>query len=265
MATAGPPAEPQLGFLVAGFLLLVVGLALLTVRRHRDPIQSPGATQRALFYAAVYGLCSASFARVIGGAILGRENSPWLLALGDVIFVTLGLYVWVMALAEGYAFRDYGFRPVPAARLVLTGLMGIGAVAVYALIPYRDLLTHRATFTPDTLVFALLFAAIGSALPDELIFRGYLMSSMDGRVSRWARLALPALAFTAVRALRFTPGLGLGTPAWMLYIFGVVLPLGLWWGLMRELSGGALWPSLVSHFLLEFGITLAGTSPALPT
>jgi hypothetical protein len=67
-----------------------------------------------------------------------------------------------------------------------------------------------------------------------------------------------------VRALRFTPGLGLGSPAWMFYIFGVVLPLGLWWGLMRELAGGALWPCLVSHFLLEFGSTLAGTSPAFP-
>jgi hypothetical protein len=58
--------------------------------------------------------------------------------------------------------------------------------------------------------------------------------------------------------------LGLGSPAWTFYIFGVVLPLGLWWGLMRELGGGALWPCLISHFLLEFGSTLAGTSPAFP-
>jgi membrane protease YdiL (CAAX protease family) len=48
----------------------------------------------------------------------------------------------------------------------------------------------------------------------------------------------------------------------MVYIFGVVLPLGLWWGLMRELSGGSLWPSLISHFFMEFGITLAHSSPA---
>ena len=45
----------------------------------------------------------------------------------------------------------------------------------------------------------------------------------------------------------------------MIYIFGVVLPLGLWWGLMRELAGGALVACLVSHFLLEFGATLSGT------
>jgi membrane protease YdiL (CAAX protease family) len=46
----------------------------------------------------------------------------------------------------------------------------------------------------------------------------------------------------------------------MIYIFGVALPLGLWWGLMRELSGGSLWPSLVSHFFMEFGTSLANTS-----
>jgi hypothetical protein len=48
------------------------------------------------------------------------------------------------------------------------------------------------------------------------------------------------------------------------YIFGVALPLGLWWGLMRELAGGAIWTCLISHILLELGPTLAGTSPALP-
>jgi membrane protease YdiL (CAAX protease family) len=263
-ALAAPASEPQLGSLVAGFVLLVAGLAALTVRRLHDPMQSPRTTRRALLYALVYGLCSACFARVISGALLGREHSPWLLALGDVIFVTIGLYVWVMALAEGHALRDYGFRRVPPRRLVITGLMGLGAVALYALIPYRELFAHRVPTSPDTLVFALLFAAIGSALPDELIFRGYLMSSLNGRMSRWARVALPALAFTVVRSMRVTPSLGLGSPAWMFYIFGVVLPLGLWWGLMRELAGGALWPCLASHFLLEFGITLAGAAPAFP-
>ena len=46
----------------------------------------------------------------------------------------------------------------------------------------------------------------------------------------------------------------------MVYIFGVVLPLGLWWGLMRDLAGGSLWPSLASHFFVAFGTTLASTS-----
>jgi hypothetical protein len=41
----------------------------------------------------------------------------------------------------------------------------------------------------------------------------------------------------------------------------MALPLGLWWGLMRDLAGGSIWPSLASHFLLEFGSTLASASP----
>ena len=45
------------------------------------------------------------------------------------------------------------------------------------------------------------------------------------------------------------------------YVLGVALPLGMWWGLMRDLGGGSLWPSLVSHFVTEFGTALASASP----
>jgi membrane protease YdiL (CAAX protease family) len=263
-ASPAPVVEPQLGSLVAGFLLLVAGLAALTVRRHRHPLPSASGTRRALSYAVVYALCSACFVRVISGALLGQERSPWLLALADVIFVTIGLYVWVMALAEGYPFADYGFRRIPAGRVMLTGLMGLGAVVVYALGPYRALFTHHIVLTADTLVFSVLYAGIGSALPDEMLFRGYLMSSLDGRVSRWARVAIPAIVYTVLQSAQYFTVQGLGSAERMFYIFGVVLPLGLWWGLMRELAGGSLWPCLASHFLLELGTTLAGTPPALP-
>jgi len=257
-----PASEPHLESLVAGFLLLVAGLALLTLRRPKHPMQSREGTRRALSYVVVYGLCVASFARVIGPALLGAERSPWLLALADVIFVTLGLFAWVMVLAEGQALGAYGLRAVTRGRLGIGMVMGIGAVAFYAHSPYLALLDDRLVLNPDVIVFAFLFAAFGSALPEELLFRGYLMSSLNGRATRWARVALPALAFTAVRAVRFAPWTGLGTTEWMFYIFGVALPLGLLWGLMRELSGGSLWPSLLSHFLVELGPALAGTSPA---
>ena len=128
--------------------------------------------------------------------------------------------------------------------------------------PYQAVVTYQVHTTPDTLMFAMLWALAGSALPEELLFRGYLMSSLDRRVNQWARVALPALAFTAVRALRFLPGQDLGVPEWLGYIFGVALPMGLWWGILRELGGGAIWPCIVSHFLLEFGPTLAGTTPS---
>jgi len=257
-----PASEPHLGSLVAGFLLLVAGLALLTLRRQRNPMQSHEGTRRALSYVLVYGLCVASFARVIGTALLGTERSPWLLALADVIFVTLGLFAWVMVLAEGQSLGEYGLRAVARGRLWIPMLMGIGAVAFYAHEPYLALFEDRVALNPDIVVFALLFAGFGSALPEELLFRGYLMGSLNGRATRWARVALPAIAFTAVRAVRFAPWTGLGPTDWMFYIFGVALPLGLLWGLMRELSGGSLWPSLLSHFLLELGPALAGTSPA---
>lgn len=260
-----PATQPSLGFLVGGFVLIVIGLAALTVRRHPNPpLQSGTATRRSLLWALVYGLCAACLMHVIDPALAGAERSPWLFALGDVIFVTLGLFVWVMVVAEGYELSAFGFHGGSTGRLPLAVIMGIGAVAVVGFDSYRALLTGKVVATPDSLVFSLMFALVASALPEEILFRGYLQGSLEGRAQRWARVAVPALAFTAFRALGTLPGIGLGSGEGMVYIFGVVLPLGLWWGLLRELSGGSLWPSLVSHFFMEFGTTLASSSPTRP-
>ncbi len=259
---AAPTSPPLLGSLLGGFLALVVGLTVLTVGRRHGPLSSRRATGRALGYIAVYALSTGGFMRVLQPALLGHDRSPWLLALGDVVFVTLGLYVWVMVLAEGYSLRSMGLRPMSAGRLFLTLVMGAGAAVAYSFSPYQAVMRYQVHTNPDTLVFAMAWALAGSALPEELMFRGYLMGTLERRASPWARVVLPALAFTAVRALRFLPGPDLGIPEWLGYIFGVALPMGLWWGILRELGGGALWPCIASHFLLEFGPTLAGTTPS---
>jgi membrane protease YdiL (CAAX protease family) len=209
----------------------------------------------------VFGLCSASFSRVIEGALLGRDHSPWLLALGDVMFVTLALFAWVMVLAENLKLPELGFRGGRPGQVVLATLLGLGGSALYAVGPVRALVAGHAPITSDGLVFSLLFATAGSALPEEMLFRGFLMGSMNGRVRRWARVAVPALVFTAVRSGRFVPGASLAPADWLFYVFGVVLPLGLWWGLMRDLAGGSLWPCLISHAALDFCTALAKSSP----
>jgi membrane protease YdiL (CAAX protease family) len=257
-----PESHPLLGSLVAGFVLLVLGLAALTLRRRAPvPLASAASTRRALLYTLVYGLCVACFGRVVSPALLGREHSPWLLALGDVMFVTLALFFWVMALAEEHPLRDYGFHAGPAGRMLLALLMGAGAAAFYAAQSYGVIASGQVVVTADSLVFAVLFAALGSALPGEFLFRGFLQGSLTGRAGRWARVVAPALVFTVVRSVRFLPGLDLPPAGWLLYAFGTALPLGVWWGLMRDVSGGSLWPGLLSHFVLEFGVTLANASP----
>lgn len=260
-----PSGDPLLGFLVAGFVLLVAGLAALTAHRVQGiAMRSAHGTRRAGMYAAVFTLCSLCFGRIVAPALLGEEQSPWLLALGDVIFVTLGLFAWVMALAEGHAWSDYGFRGGRSMRFVLTFALGIGVAVLYSAKRYAAVGAGQVHVTPDSLVFAAVFAAVGSALPEELLFRGFLQGSLEGRVNRWARLAVPALAFTLMRATRFMPGEDIPLGSWLFHVLGISLPLGLWWGLMRDLAGGSLWPCLVSHFLLEFGSALASASPAAP-
>lgn len=261
MPFEAPTGEPSLGFLVGGFVLMVVGLAALTQRRAPGkPLHSAEATRRAIAYAAVYGLCAGCFARLVAPALLGREHSPWLLALGDVMFVTLALYTWVMTLAEGHPTADLGFRAAAPGRLVFATLLGLVAAAVYAFEPLTALARGRVPVDQDALVFALLFAVAGSALPEEVLFRGYLMGSLNGRARRWARVAIPAVAFAAVRAVRFLPGRDLAADQWLFYVLGTALPLGLWWGLMRDLAGGSIWPSLISHTTLELTTTLVNAT-----
>ncbi len=256
-----PSGGPELRALVGGFLLMVVGLAVLTLRRTRhEPLGSPQSTRRALLYALVYGLCAACFYRLVSPALLGREHSPWLLALGDVMFVTLSLFVWVMTLAEDFSLAELGFRGAQPVRMVLATALGLLAVVVFAVGPLHTLAAHPGRPSADATVFALLAAVVGSALPEEVLFRGYLMGSLDGRVRRWSRIAIQALAFTALRATRHLPGIDLSPADWLFYVFGTALPLGLWWGVIRDLAGGSLWPSLISHAVIEFTATLAGAS-----
>jgi membrane protease YdiL (CAAX protease family) len=214
-----------------------------------------------LIYVAVYTLCFGCFARVISPAWLGEAHSPWLLALGDVLSVTLFLFVWVMALGEGHSWRDYGFRGGRTTRFALIVALSLGVAILYSARRWAAVIAGTVTVTPDSLVFALVFAAAGSTIPEELLFRGFLQGTLDGRVNRWAKVAMPALAFTAMRSLRVLPGVDLPFSAWLFHVLGISLPLGLWWGLMRDLSGGSLWPCLLSHFLLEFGNALASASP----
>jgi membrane protease YdiL (CAAX protease family) len=258
-AFPAPAGGPEIRVLVAGFVLLAVGLAALTLRRAPGaPLRSVASTRRALGYALVYGLCTACFGRIIGPALLGSTRSPWLYALGDVMFVTLALFIWVMLLAEDLRPSALGFRGAAPLRMGLALVLGLASSFVYASTALWSVLATPWHPGHDLLVFGTLAAVLGSALPEEILFRGYLMGSLDGRVRRWARVALPALAFTAVRAARTLPGTDMSMGGWFFYVLGTVLPLGLWWGVVRDLAGGSLWPSLVSNAALQFLLVMAG-------
>lgn len=255
------PSAPGLPWLVAGFTLLVVGLALLTRRRGPWSLDEPRATARALGFCAVYVATFTCFARPLQPALLGVEDSPWLLALGDVTCVTLALLVWVTALAERRPWREYGYHGGPSGRMVMALGFGVLVAAFYSLRHHVAVAAGLGGLTPDRAVFAATLALAGTAIPEETLFRGYLQGSLDHH-NRWLRIGLPALAFTGARALRHLPGTDLSTDRWLMYVLGVAFPLGVAWGLMRDLARGSLWPSLVSNFLLEFGRALAGASPA---
>jgi len=251
---------------VAGFVLLAAGLVALTVRRRVPaPFESTASTKRAVIWVVFYGLCSACFARVLQPALLGLDHSPWLLALGDVMAVTLALYAWVMLLAENHRFSEYGLSGDRAVRILFFTLVAIAPFGLYLAPHVTHLISGRVRISTDSLVFACVYSVLGSAFPEEVLFRGYLTGSLGTRTQHWVRIALPAFLFTAVRAVRFLPGPGLAMTSWLFYVFGIVLPLGVWWGVVRNLSRGSLWPSLISHAILQFVMALdSASAPPAP-
>jgi membrane protease YdiL (CAAX protease family) len=256
-----PPAEPHLPALIGGFVVLVAGLALLTRRPPSAEISAGGRNlRRALGFCAVYILAWACFGRVLAPALSGHERSPWMLALGDVLFVTTGLFVWLIKLAERRSWADYGFRGSSAGRLLPALIFGAGAAALFSMSSYLQVASGHVRVGADALVYALMYATAGVALPEEMLFRGYLQGSLERR-HRWVRIAVPAIAFTLLRAVCLLPGVDLTPDRWLLYVLGVALPLGLWWGLLRDIARGSLWPSFVSSFVIAFGRALAGAPP----
>jgi membrane protease YdiL (CAAX protease family) len=264
-AATQPISAPLLGYLVGGFVALAVGIAVLSMRRRAPrPLASASGTRRAVLAIVIYTVFTACFARILSPALVGRDHSPWLLALADVVFVTQGLFIWVLALTEGRPWRDYGFRGSAPARMVFTLALGLGAAAIYSYRGFSGLLSGTIPHTADVLVFALMFASVGTSLPEEILFRGFLQGSLDGRLARWAVIVLPAIAFAVYRALWFLPGADMQRGEWVTYVLRTALPLGLWWGLMRDLGRGSLWPVLIARFVLQFGSGLAAVSSGLP-
>ena len=254
LAVAVPTTPPPLGFLLGGFTALVLGLAVLS--RTRPPglvVPSPVATRRAIGFALVFALTAACFSRIWRSALAGVDHSLWLFALGDVLFVTLGLFAWFLVLVEDIPTRVLGLHWSGGRRALWAWLLCIAMPIVASLPHYLDLWSGRKPFSMDACVFGALYAAGATSVPQEILFRGYMQSSLSDRMSVVARIAFQAVVYALFHLGRLTPGVDMAWSQFFAQAFGLLLPAGLFWGAMRELGGGSILPLIVSHFLLRFG------------
>ncbi len=258
-----PAAPPPLGLLLGGFALLVVGLAWLSRTRPQDlSLSSRRASGRALWYAVLYALTSAFFARLINPALQGQERSPWLLALCDVLFIALGLFAWFLVLVEDLPPRALGLHAGSGLRAAWTWTLCVTFGVVASLPHYLRLLSGQVPFSLDAMAFGALFAAGAASVPQELIFRGYLQGSLEGRMQRVPRVLIQALLYAGLHLGRILPGVDMSWSEFLVQVVGLLLPAGIFWGAMREWSGGSLLPVMVSHFLLRFGEAWVRTAPS---
>jgi membrane protease YdiL (CAAX protease family) len=262
LAVAAPGTPPPLGFLLGAFALLVLGMAWLSRTRPADlTLRSPLALRRASSYALVFAVTSAFFARIVNPALTGAMHSPWLLALGDVIFAAMVLFAWLIVLVEDLPLRDLGLRWVGGRRALWAWVLCILTGVLASLPHYLALWSGRIPFNVDAAAFGALYALGGAALPQELIFRGYLQGALEGRMNLLPRVVTQAVLFAALHLGRIIPGVDAPWSVFFAQVFGLLLPAGIFWGAMRELAGGSIWPTLVSHFLLRFGEVWANASP----
>ncbi|PZQ10701.1 MAG: hypothetical protein DI564_15375 [Rhodanobacter denitrificans] len=204
------------------------------------------ADQRQLLAAAVVLACAVAIWRAAQALSLQSGFDP---AHQHVVFaVLLGPFVFALiALAlrwHGRGLRWLGLAREGAARAAATGLLAYllpaglalaaclaaGVLSISAQAPLGELLSGIAMIA--------VLVLLGEALPEELLFRGYLWAGLSGVLSTWQVVAAQAVLFVVAAAAMGAVANPLD--ASFLLCFAVVL------GLLRAATA-SLWAPIAFH------------------
>ena len=211
-------------------------------------------------------------------SLLSRTDAP----LGTYY---AGIHLWTVVLAA------VGLHPTEALLRLPTAVAAVAAVAATTLFAAQwfgprhgprigfiagVLLATHPLFVfyahdarPYTIAVLLTVVATGALVaairePDPARLATYTAFAVLAIYAHlFAGLVVAAHALTAVRH-------GTHRRRWLvagavIVLFGVAVPLALWWGFVRDLARGSLWPTFISNLLLELGRVLAGAPPVALT
>ncbi|WP_137680169.1 CPBP family intramembrane glutamic endopeptidase [Aurantiacibacter suaedae] len=208
-------------------LLHIVLVALAYVAASTVPVLALGQTSA--------GLALSSPAGMLGGVgaawLILRRPGTFATALGLIQVASWPRTLALAALAAGGTFAIFS---VDGAALRLVGLPSPAVGETIAL----------ATQSPAHLaMWIVLVAWLGAGFGEEVLWRGFLID----RLARLPALARSPMAVLVVQAAVFGLAHAYQGAA------GVVITglIGLWFGLIRHVAGGAIWAGAIGHAAVD--------------
>jgi uncharacterized protein len=155
----------------------------------------------------------------------------------------------IMARIEGRSVLDYGLRDGRWLRklaiggvwgfLLITGLVGLLRAMGY--LSFDGQLLHGTTIVRDALGLGVVFLIVG--LNEEIVFRGYLQSTLTRGIGFWPAAALVSIAFGSLHLMNSGEGaFGAFSAGFAGFVFCVAL-----------YRTGSLWWSIGSHLAWDWG------------
>jgi membrane protease YdiL (CAAX protease family) len=206
------------------------------------------ATWRIAAFFAIWGTLLAPLI-IIPVATSGDDATTtpgWRLYLDTVTLAAMLAAAWIaVRYFDRRWFRSLGFHPRAAIRdlpagLIVGGVMIGAALAIPAALNWADVDTVRSALTVP---FALVTASVGiNSATQELLFRGYILQTIEARFkTRWA-IAISSLLFTGAHAGALGAGL---IPTVNLLLAGILLAVG-------YIVTRNLWLPIGLHFAWNF-------------
>ena len=152
----------------------------------------------------------------------------------------------VTGLRAGWRLAVWGalLWSVPAAAAL--GVLGLLGMPLEVTVTGPELLR--------TVLLLLLAVLLTEALPEEAVFRGYVMHALGGVTRGWGLIAVQALLFTAFA--------GLLRQSWDPLDLSLFLTMGIGFGWLRQVTG-SVWMSLGVHAAFQTGAQLVLTHDAV--
>lgn len=183
------------------------------------------------------------------------------IAAGAVLSVlTLAVVALLLRRADGTGLGGAGLTHVRSGwRLALWGALvwtvpAAVTFAVLALLGSPLTVTAPAAEVAQTVLLLLLAVLLTEALPEEVVFRGYIMSVLGSVTRGWWVIAIQAVLFTLIAAVL--------RQSWNPTDLSLFLSMGIGLGYLRTVTG-SVWMPIGFHAAFQTGAQLVLTHDAV--
>lgn len=166
-----------------------------------------------------------------------KESSGTLIvAIGYIVVILI--FALIALILKTNLFRIATVNKIKPRIGIDSALLGIGMlgafqaiVALIALVAPRDWIetqnAHSASILNGNLVVAIIYTVVIAPICEELVFRGLMLTTLNGKAPKWAAIIGVALIFGLIHSFpigfiyAFSLGIVLG---WLFYFTGSLLP-----------------------------------------